>query len=278
MKQSLPALQETTTLSGTELLAAIDVERAAAHAVIDGLPDRRRALLENDAPDSDFDAFNRAQAKAERDLARLDLRERGAVQRARIEHEASLTTAWREQRSRFQAKAVEVVECLRDAIRKHDELQALMPGVYAAANGNEAHIPVLLNPLMVSRTVDTFEEATRNIPDTVLVPPIEANLHAVEFVRVHGNFNIAEQAIYPAAQAWPLVDSGTAVWAPGTKAPRRPVKHVHRPLPAPTKHVVLLGESNFGRSGDVVRLLPREATMAIRDGAARRAELAEVKS
>lgn len=272
-----PTPPETPSLSGAELLAAIDAERAAAHVVIDGLPARRRALLEGDAPDADFDVLDRAQAKAERDLARLDLRERAAVQRARFEHEASLTATWRVHRDLFQSKAGEVVAALRDAIQKHDELQALAPAVYAAASGNAAYVPTLLNQILVPQTIDAFEQAICNMPAAVWIPPIEADLHTIEFVRGHGSFNLGEQANYRGAQAWPLVDNGIAVWAPGTKVPRRPVQHVHRPIPAPAVHVVLLRGNSVQRRGEVVRMAPRDAALAIRDGAARRAELAEVK-
>lgn len=272
--QILPDSTEPPT-TGADLLASIDAERRAAHATLDGLPARERALLEQGAADAAFDALDKERRLAERQLARLDLRERGAIQQARKEHEGEQTAEWIEHRDAFRAKATELIAAARTALRVHAEMAVVFNRTKAAAGSNGSYLPHLYG-LPLASQVDGYEQSVANLPDAVHIPAVGETHHTVEFLKPHAPYNAGEGGIFTAEQAWVLVDSGKARFAPGTKAPRRPVHRVHRPITPPAIHVTYLADGPGYKRGDVARLQARDAAYAIRQGTARRAELAEI--
>ena len=265
--------EPTAAMTATERLAAIDRDRAAAHATIDSLPAKERMLLESNAPDSVFVTLDRDRRRAEIALARADLAERGAIQAARQEHEVSLGKVWTGHRDRFAEVAGRYMQAMRAALALEGEMAKVSADIHASNIG----LPLPL-PLGVASQVqmEHFARAVAAIAPVPYVPPIEHDIHAVTLLRRHGSLNAGETVNLAAGAAWPMVDDGIAAWAAGTKPPRRPVHRHHRPITPPPIVLLALKDSPAGPRGTVLRRPAGEAARLIRDGVARRAELGEV--
>ena len=204
-------------------LAALDAERATVAARLASFQQREHDLIAADAPDAELDALDEERRRDERQIERLDLRERALIERAgaiRAEAQratlASVSERWGPAVERMQAAWVAAADARAELVRLKQELE--QAGLNRAAT---SFTPPLPAPLLTRDNAETtcaaiahaakyahgIEEAAPTFRVTFLkAATLKSGLAGFTLYRV------GETATLPASVALDAIRRGVASW------------------------------------------------------------------
>ena len=222
---------ETSSVSVSELedqLAYVASERIGLQALLDGIPDREREMLEQDRPDAEFQKIDLDRRRAHLKLQRLGTRATELEAALQVAQDADTERQWLGYVDRYENAATALAAVGELLMRLDGELFALVSESQRAGFSryalHQAHLPWQ----QLVHNQDQLSSYLKVVPGLRqrrfgYRPPKLFTVRFLAWTPFAGTAYMREQeAGFSAEQAWELVLSQRAEWVDPSRIPPRP--------------------------------------------------------